>query len=106
MFLFLMQKCGFELFNLNVLQLKSSSFSCQWCPLLLSKVCPSSKGSTKDWKNLNVSKLEIHVGVQDFLSRAFEHFYIVIWSCMLLKDVFEILPLLMPKILINQFVFV
>jgi hypothetical protein len=36
----------------------------------------------------------------------FEHFYIFIWSYMLLEDVLEILPLLMPKILINQFVFV
>jgi len=33
------------------------------------------------------------------------NFYIVIWLCMLLEDVFEILPLLMPKILIDQFVF-
>jgi len=57
-------------------------------------------------KNLDVSKLEIHVGVQNFLSQAFEHFYIFIWLCMLLKDVLEILPFLMPKTLINQFVFV
>ncbi len=60
----------------------------------------------KTGKNLNVSKLEIHASVQDFLFRAFEHFYIVIWSCMLLKDVLEILPLLMPKTLVDQFVFV
>jgi hypothetical protein len=50
--------------------------------------------------------LEICVGVQHFLSQAFEHFYIVIWSYMLLKDVFEIIPLLMPKTFIDQFVFV
>jgi hypothetical protein len=60
----------------------------------------------KTGKNLNVSKLEIRVGIHDFLSRAFKHFYIAIWSFMLLKDVFEILPLLMLKTLINQFVFV
>ncbi len=57
-------------------------------------------------KNLDVSKLEIRAGVQDFLSRTFEHFKIVIWSCMLLKDVLEILPLLMAKTFIDQFVFV
>jgi hypothetical protein len=56
--------------------------------------------------NLNISKLEIRASVHDFLSRAFEQFYIVIWSCMLLKDVLEILPLLMPKTFIDQFVFV
>jgi hypothetical protein len=50
--------------------------------------------------------LEIHARVQDFLAQAFEHFYIAIWLCMLLENVFEILPLLMPKTLINQFVFV
>jgi hypothetical protein len=60
----------------------------------------------KTRKNLNVSKLEIRARVQDFLARAFEHFYIVIWLCMLLQNVLEILLLLMPKTLINQFVFV
>ncbi len=57
-------------------------------------------------KNLNVSKLETCVGVQDFFFRAFEHFYIDIWLCMLLENVFEILLLLMPKTFIDQFVFV
>jgi hypothetical protein len=57
-------------------------------------------------KNLNVSKLEIRVGVQDFISWTIEHFYIAIWLCMLLKYFVEILSLLMPKILIDQFVFV
>jgi hypothetical protein len=57
-------------------------------------------------KNLNISKLEICAGVHDFLFWAFEHFYIVIWLCMLLEDVFEILPLSMPKNFIDQFVFI
>ncbi len=57
-------------------------------------------------KNLNVSKLEIHVGIHGFLARAFENFYIVIWSGMLLEDVLQILPLLMSKTLVDQFVFV
>jgi len=50
--------------------------------------------------------LEIYARVQNFLSQAFEHFYIVIWSCMLLEDVLEILALLMPKDFVDQFVFV
>jgi hypothetical protein len=41
-----------------------------------------------------------------FFYQTFEHFYIVIWSCMLLEDVLEILPLLTPKIFIKQFLFV
>jgi hypothetical protein len=53
----------------------------------------------KTKKNLNVSKSQIHGGIQDFLSRTFEHFYIAIWSCMLLENVLEILPLVMPKTL-------
>jgi hypothetical protein len=60
----------------------------------------------KTGKNLDVSKLEICAKVQHVMSWAFEHFYIVIWSCMLLKDGFEILPLLMLKTFIDQFVFV
>jgi hypothetical protein len=57
-------------------------------------------------KNLNVTKLEIHARIHDFLARAFENFYIDIWSCMLLEDVLQILPLLMPKTFVIQFVFV
>jgi hypothetical protein len=49
--------------------------------------------------------LEIHAKVHDFLSQAFEHFYIIIWSCTLLEDVLEILHLLIPKTFVNQFVF-
>ncbi len=60
----------------------------------------------KTKKNLNVFRLEIRVKVEDFLTQAFEHFHIVIWLCMLLENVFQILPLLMPKTLIDQFVFV
>jgi hypothetical protein len=57
-------------------------------------------------KNINISKLEIRVRVHDFISHTFEHFYFTIWLCMLLKYVLEILSLLMPKTLIDQFVFV
>jgi len=68
---------------------------------------PFFKGiNEKTGKNLYISMLEIHVGIYDFLSQAFEHFDIVIWLCMLLKNVLVILLLLMPKIFINQFVFV
>jgi mannose/fructose/N-acetylgalactosamine-specific phosphotransferase system component IIC len=59
------------------------------------------------WKigeNLDISKLEILAWVHDFLSCAFEIFYIAIWLCMLLEDVLEILSLLMPKTLLDQFV--
>jgi hypothetical protein len=75
-------------------------------PLLLSKVCLSSRGSTKDWKKFKRIQVGNLFGVQYFFSWAFEHFYIVIWLGMLLKDVIEILLLLMPKTFINQFVFV
>jgi len=102
-----MQRRGFKLFNLNLAQLKSSSFSMSMVLFATFQKCAFLQGGQqKIRKNLDVSKLEIHVGVQNFLSQAFEHFYIVIWSCMLLKDVLEILPFLMPKTLINQFVFV
>ncbi len=60
----------------------------------------------KTRKSLDISKLEIHVRVHDFIFRTFEHFYIIIWLCILLENVLEKLPLLMPKTLVNQFVFV
>jgi len=76
------------------------------CVLCYFPKCALLQGNQwKTRKNLDVSKLEICARVQHFLSWAFEHFYIVIWLCML-EDVFEILLLLMPKTLIDQFVFV
>jgi hypothetical protein len=69
-------------------------------------VCPFQRDQRSIGKNLDVSKLEICARVKNFLSQAFKHYYIVIWSYMLLKNVLEIIPLLMPKTLIDQFVFV
>jgi hypothetical protein len=102
-----MQRCGFELFDLDLAQLKSSSFSVSMVSFVTFQSVPFFKRiSERLGKKLNVSKLEICVGVHGFLSQAFLHFYIAICSCMLLEDVLEILPLLMPKTFINQFVFV
>ncbi len=45
-------------------------------------------------KNVDKSKVEVRVGVKHFLAHAFEKFYIAIWSCMKLEDVFEVFPML------------
>jgi hypothetical protein len=50
MFIFLIQKGGFKLFDLDLAQQKVPHSQCQWCPLLLSNVCLSSKGLMKDWE--------------------------------------------------------
>ncbi len=36
----------------------------------------------------------------------FKEFQVVIWFCMLLKDIHELLPLLMPKQFVRKFAFV
>ncbi len=48
-------------------------------------------------RNIDKSKIEVRVVVEHFLVNAFQKFYIIIWSCMKLKDVLEVLPMLMPK---------
>jgi hypothetical protein len=50
--------------------------------------------------------MEVKVGVEHFLSQVFKYFYIAIWSCMKLEDVLEVLPMLMPKTFLEQFVFI
>jgi len=57
-------------------------------------------------KNIDRSIMEVKVGVEHFLSQVFKYFYIAIWSCMKLEDVLEVLPMLMPKTFLEQFVFV
>jgi hypothetical protein len=87
-----MQICIFRFFNLNLAQLKSFSFSVSMVSFVTFQCAFLQRDQQKTRKNLDVSKLEICAGVLDFLFQTFEHFYIVIWSCMLLKNVLEILP--------------
>ncbi len=55
-------------------------------------------------RNIDRIKVEIIAGVQHFLIHAFKKFYIAIWFCMLIEDVMEVLTLLLPHNVIEQFV--
>jgi hypothetical protein len=57
-------------------------------------------------EEIDKAKVEIRVKMEDFLLKAFEIFYITIWSCMKLEDVMEVLPMLMPKNFMDRFVFI
>jgi hypothetical protein len=57
-------------------------------------------------KNVDKTKVEIKVGVENFLNKAFQKFHIAIWFCMKLEDVLEVLPMLMPESFLNWFVFI
>jgi hypothetical protein len=54
----------------------------------------------------NIDNTKMEAGVQHFLTRAFNRFYIGIWSCMLIEDVMEVLALLLSQDFIDQFVFI
>jgi len=56
--------------------------------------------------NVDKAKVEVKARVEDFLAKAFEKFYIAIWSCMKLEDVLEVFPMLMPENFMDQFVFI
>jgi hypothetical protein len=51
-------------------------------------------------RNINKSKVKVRARVKHFLVHAFDKFYIAIWSCMKLENVFEVFP--MP--ILNKFV--
>jgi hypothetical protein len=51
-------------------------------------------------------KVEVKVGVEHFFPTTFENFYVAIWSCMKLKEVLEVLPMLMLEKFLDQFVFI
>jgi hypothetical protein len=57
-------------------------------------------------KNIEKSKVEIRARVEHNLSNVFKNFYIAIWSCMKLEDVLEVLPMLMLKKFVDEFVFI
>jgi hypothetical protein len=48
----------------------------------------------------------VKVGMKHFLVHAFEKFYIAISSCVKLEDVLEVLPMLIPNMFMEQFVFI
>jgi hypothetical protein len=57
-------------------------------------------------RNVDKAKMEVRVGVEDFLAKTFEKFYIVIWSCMKLEDVLGVLPMFMLENFVDQFNFI
>jgi hypothetical protein len=57
-------------------------------------------------RNVDKAKVEVRYGVEDFLVKTFENFYIAIWSCVKLEDVLEVLPMLMPENFMDWFVFI
>jgi hypothetical protein len=57
-------------------------------------------------KNVDKTKVEIKVAMENFLNEAFQKFHIAIWSCMRLEDILKVLPMLMPESLLNWFVFI
>ncbi len=52
-------------------------------------------------RNIDKNKVEVRVGMKHFLTHTFEKFYITIWSCMKLKDVLKVLPMLIPHTFID-----
>jgi hypothetical protein len=57
-------------------------------------------------RNVDKTKMEVKVGVENFLVKAFEEIYVAIWSCMKLENVLKVLPMFMPENFLNWFVFI
>jgi hypothetical protein len=57
-------------------------------------------------KIVDKTKVEIKVGMENIVNKAFQKFHIAIWSCMKLEDVLEVLPMLMLESFLNWFLFI
>jgi hypothetical protein len=57
-------------------------------------------------RNIDKSKVEIRAGVEHFFPNVFKKFKIVIWSCMKLEDVLDVLPMLMLEKFVDEFAFI
>jgi hypothetical protein len=57
-------------------------------------------------KNIDRSKVEMKKRVEHFFFQVFKYFYIVIWSCMKLEDVLEVLPMFILETFLEWFVFI
>jgi hypothetical protein len=49
-------------------------------------------------RNIDKNKMKVRARVKFFLTTTFQKNYVVIWFCMKLEDVLEVLPLLMPNV--------
>ncbi len=56
-------------------------------------------------RNVDKAKMEVRAKVWDSLVKAFEKFYVTIWSCMKLEDVLEVLPMHMLENFMDRFIF-
>jgi hypothetical protein len=57
-------------------------------------------------RNVDKTKMEVRVRMDDFLTNAYQKFQSAIWSYMKLKDVLEVLPMIMPENFLDLFVFI
>jgi len=55
-------------------------------------------------RNVDKTKMEVIAGVENFLTKAFQKFHIIIWSCMKLEDLLKILLMIMPENFLDLFV--
>jgi len=56
-------------------------------------------------RNIDKGKVKVKVRMKHLLVHAFEKFYITLWSCVKLEDVFKVLPMLIPHMFVDQFDF-
>jgi hypothetical protein len=52
-------------------------------------------------RNIDQNKMKARTRVKNFLATTFKKFYVVIWFCMKLEDVLEVLPMLMPNVFLD-----
>jgi hypothetical protein len=57
-------------------------------------------------RNVDKVKVEVKAKMEVFLAKVFEKFYVIIWSCMKLEDVLEVLPMFMLKNFMDWFIFI
>jgi len=57
-------------------------------------------------ETLTRAKLKLKLESNIFFSNVFKKLYIAIWSCMKLEDMLEVLPMLMPKKFLDEFIFI
>jgi hypothetical protein len=57
-------------------------------------------------RNIDMSKVEVRIRMEHFLSHVFKYFYIAIWFYMKLEDVLKVLPMFIPETFLERFVFI
>jgi hypothetical protein len=89
--------CTFTTFKAQ----KIINFKREWCTCYFLQIIILQGNAQMFGRNIDKNKVKVRARVKHFFAHAFENFYIIIWSCLKLKDVLEVLVMVISNTFVD-----